>query len=354
MIGKCLARFSDPQQGFARTPGRNAVRRLVARLGQGEVIAHWSVSPSAWPSSACRHQTIFGPWATLAPAVHAPRSFMTTATISGAGLPAPPTRTATVSSRIWNLVFMQYEQVAKARARKPSPALDRHRHGPGACLRSVFQGMHDNYDTDLVPAPDRDIDRPRAGTAGTRFGAHPSHVTYRVIADHLRPRPSSSPTACCRPMKAAAMCCAASCAAPCAMRICWAPRAPDAPAGAGAGGAKWAPPIPELKRAEAADRRDAEAGGNPLPRNAGARPQTARRSSHRPRRPATASPAMSPSSSTTLMAFRSTSRRNRCARAVSQSIPTASTLRDGTPARRGARRLGGLGRSSERRRNGST
>ena len=38
---------------------------------------------------------------------------------------------------------------------------------------------------------------------------------------------------------------------------------------------------PELKRAEAPDRRNPEAGGNPLPRNPGARPQAAGRSQRR-------------------------------------------------------------------------
>ena len=36
---------------------------------------------------------------------------------------------------IWNLVFMQFEQLAERRARRPAAAVDRHRHGPRAHRR---------------------------------------------------------------------------------------------------------------------------------------------------------------------------------------------------------------------------
>ena len=55
-----------------------------------------------------------------------------------------------------------------------------------------------------------------------------------------------------------------------------------------------------------ADHRDAEAGGDALPRHAGARPRAPRREERRPRRRAPCSPARSPSSSTTPTASRST------------------------------------------------
>ena len=73
------------------------------------------------------------------------------------------------------------------------------------------------------------------------------------------------------------MCCAGSCAAPCAMReLLGAQRAADVEAGAGAGRARWAQAYPELIRAEAADRRDAEARRDAFPQDPRARPQHSR------------------------------------------------------------------------------
>ena len=68
-----------------------------------------------------------------------------TASRSGAGLRAARRRTATASSRFWNLVFMQFEQVTKdgARSRCRSPSIDT---GMGLeRMAAVLQGKHDNY-----------------------------------------------------------------------------------------------------------------------------------------------------------------------------------------------------------------
>jgi alanyl-tRNA synthetase len=81
---------------------------------------------------------------------------------------------------IWNLVFMQYEQVTKEeRVSLPKPSIDT---GMGLeRVSALLQGKHDNYDTDLFRAL---IDASMAATGTDDQGdRRPSH---RVIADHLR------------------------------------------------------------------------------------------------------------------------------------------------------------------------
>ncbi|MGE0653602.1 MAG: alanine--tRNA ligase, partial [Alphaproteobacteria bacterium] len=81
---------------------------------------------------------------------------------------------------IWNLVFMQYEQVdAETRRDLPKPSIDT---GMGLeRIAAVLQGKHDNYDIDLM----RHLIEASAETTGTPpDGEHA--VSHRVIADHLR------------------------------------------------------------------------------------------------------------------------------------------------------------------------
>ena len=81
---------------------------------------------------------------------------------------------------IWNLVFMQYEQVdADTRIDLPKPSIDT---GMGLeRLTAVLQGVHDNYDIDLFRALIRASEQ-LTGTPAE--GKHkPSH---KVVADHLR------------------------------------------------------------------------------------------------------------------------------------------------------------------------
>ncbi|USI72492.1 alanine--tRNA ligase [Sphingomonas morindae] len=81
---------------------------------------------------------------------------------------------------IWNLVFMQYEQVdAATRLDLPRPSIDT---GMGLeRIAAVLQGVHDNYDTDtfraLIAASG---ELTRTATDGANTASH------RVIADHLR------------------------------------------------------------------------------------------------------------------------------------------------------------------------
>ena len=81
---------------------------------------------------------------------------------------------------IWNLVFMQYEQLTKdERVNLPRPSIDT---GMGLeRVSALLQGKHDNYDTDLFRAL---IDASMAATdTDDQDDRRPSH---RVIADHLR------------------------------------------------------------------------------------------------------------------------------------------------------------------------
>ncbi len=81
---------------------------------------------------------------------------------------------------IWNLVFMQYEQVDKeTRLVLPRPSIDT---GMGLeRLAAVLQGKHDNYDIDLM----RSLIVAIGEAAGTDIDG-PHKVSHRVIADHLR------------------------------------------------------------------------------------------------------------------------------------------------------------------------
>ena len=116
---------------------------------------------------------------------------------------------------IWNLVFMQYEQLPGGkRENLPRPSIDT---GMGLeRITAVLQGVHDNYDIDLfrhLIAASAKARAPRLRDR-TRSAIASSPTTCARL-------PSSSPTACCPRTRAAAMCSAASCAAPCGTRIFW-------------------------------------------------------------------------------------------------------------------------------------
>ncbi|MGH7003633.1 MAG: alanine--tRNA ligase, partial [Alphaproteobacteria bacterium] len=81
---------------------------------------------------------------------------------------------------IWNLVFMQFEQLTKEeRIDLPRPSIDT---GMGLeRLAAVLQGEHDNYDIDLFRALIRTSEDETGVKAEGKFRA-----SHRVIADHLR------------------------------------------------------------------------------------------------------------------------------------------------------------------------
>ena len=83
-------------------------------------------------------------------------------------------------TEIWNLVFMQFEQVSPdRRVPLPRPSIDT---GMGLeRIAAILQGKHDNYDCDLL----RTLIEASAEATGTAPDG-PHAVAHRVIADHLR------------------------------------------------------------------------------------------------------------------------------------------------------------------------
>ncbi len=81
---------------------------------------------------------------------------------------------------IWNLVFMQYEQVSKTkRINLPKPSIDT---GMGLeRLAAVIQGKHDNYEIDLL----QNLIKTSADISSTSLNGK-FNVSHRVIVDHLR------------------------------------------------------------------------------------------------------------------------------------------------------------------------
>jgi len=96
------------------------------------------------------------------------------------GPPGSPDEEGDRFIEIWNLVFMQFEQIEPGKREPlPRPSIDT---GMGLeRIAAVLQGLHDNYDIDLF----RRIIQASEELTGTRaVGARgPSH---KVIADHLR------------------------------------------------------------------------------------------------------------------------------------------------------------------------
>jgi len=96
------------------------------------------------------------------------------------GPPGSPEADGDRFIEIWNLVFMQFEQVARDDRRPlPRPSIDT---GMGLeRIAAVLQGKHDNYDIDLMRAL---IEASAEATGVSPDGAQA--VSHRVIADHLR------------------------------------------------------------------------------------------------------------------------------------------------------------------------
>src|SRR5512134_3509247 len=96
------------------------------------------------------------------------------------GPPGTPEAEGDRFIEIWNLVFMQYEQVTPTdRLPLPKPSIDT---GMGLeRMAAVLQGTHDNYKIDLMQA----LIQASAEFSGTDpEGEH--RISHRVIADHLR------------------------------------------------------------------------------------------------------------------------------------------------------------------------
>ncbi len=96
------------------------------------------------------------------------------------GPPGSPEEDGDRFIEIWNLVFMQYEQLSKEeRVGLPRPSIDT---GMGLeRIAALLQGKHDNYDIDLF----RNLIA--ASVEATGVAAEGEHrASHRVIADHLR------------------------------------------------------------------------------------------------------------------------------------------------------------------------
>jgi alanyl-tRNA synthetase len=96
------------------------------------------------------------------------------------GPPGSPDQDGDRFIEIWNLVFMQYEQMPDGkRVELPKPSIDT---GMGLeRIAAVLQGTHDNYSIDLFRALIQTIaDLTKISPDG------PQKASHRVIADHLR------------------------------------------------------------------------------------------------------------------------------------------------------------------------
>ncbi|MCO6385592.1 alanine--tRNA ligase [Aliihoeflea sp. 40Bstr573] len=96
------------------------------------------------------------------------------------GPPGSPDEDGDRFIEIWNLVFMQYEQISKdVRVDLPRPSIDT---GMGLeRIAAVLQGEHDNYDIDLFRA----LIRASEEATGVKAEGK-NRASHRVIADHLR------------------------------------------------------------------------------------------------------------------------------------------------------------------------
>ncbi len=96
------------------------------------------------------------------------------------GPPGSPDEDGDRFIEIWNLVFMQYEQVSPGeRVDLPRPSIDT---GMGLeRVTAVLQGTHDNYDVDLL----RTLIEASADLTGQAPDGERG-VSHRVIADHMR------------------------------------------------------------------------------------------------------------------------------------------------------------------------
>ncbi|MCP1197899.1 alanine--tRNA ligase [Notoacmeibacter sp. MSK16QG-6] len=96
------------------------------------------------------------------------------------GPPGSPDEDGDRFIEIWNLVFMQFDQIEPGkRVSLPRPSIDT---GMGLeRISAVLQGVHDNYEIDLFQA----LIAASAQLTGVE-AAGPRQASHKVIADHLR------------------------------------------------------------------------------------------------------------------------------------------------------------------------
>ena len=226
----------------------------------------------------------------------------------------------------------------RRQAPRPAAALDRHRHGARAHRRRAA-GHPRQLRHRPVRHPDpshRRLDRRRRGRAaeGLAPGDRRSPARVRLPDRRRRAALERGPRLRAPPHHAPRH-------AP--RRTARRQGPADVEAGAGAH-ARDGPGLSRTDPRRGADRRDAQAGRDALPQYAGARPRHPRRGQQGAQATAPCSTARPRSRSTTPMAFRSISRRTRCARAASASISPPSA----TPWSASARRRAPRGRARAR------
>jgi alanyl-tRNA synthetase len=96
------------------------------------------------------------------------------------GPPGSPDADGDRFIEVWNLVFMQYEEVkGGGRIALPRPSIDT---GMGLeRIAAVLQGTHDNYETDTMRALIRAVSETLSSDPDG-----PMRASHRVVADHLR------------------------------------------------------------------------------------------------------------------------------------------------------------------------
>ncbi|MEP6829649.1 MAG: alanine--tRNA ligase, partial [Rhizomicrobium sp.] len=96
------------------------------------------------------------------------------------GPPGSPEEDGDRFVEVWNLVFMQYEQIDKeTRLNLPKPSIDT---GMGLeRISTVLQGVHSNFETDLF----RHLIAASVDTSGIKSDGD-AVFSHRIIADHLR------------------------------------------------------------------------------------------------------------------------------------------------------------------------
>ena len=270
------AGLESGHQGVRPAEGQAARRPSISTTTRRSISGRRSRACRSRASSASPAPTISGRWATPARAGRARKSSTTTATRSGAARRARRRPDGDRFIEIWNLVFMQFEQLeGGVRNPLPKPSID-----TGAGLErvaAVLQGKHDNYDIDLFVALIRAIaELTGADPQGRAEGlaARDRRSSARVVVPDRRRRAALErrPRLCAAPDHAPRD-------APCA--VARRQGSADASAGLGAG-ARDGPGLSGTGARRKPDRGNAAAGRDALPQDAGARAVDPRREERLP------------------------------------------------------------------------
>ena len=233
-------------------------------------------SPASPTTASSAMRAISGRWGPRGRAATARKSSTTRGDAVAGGPPGSPDEDGDRFLEFWNLVFMQFEQVDEnTRIDLPKPSIDT---GMGLeRITAILQGVTNNYDIDLF----RHLIAASVDFSGAQSEGE-AVFSHRVIADHLRstsfliadgvlPSNEGRGYVLRRIMRRA-------------MRhahLIGSKDPVDAPAGADAGRGNGLGLSRTQARRRALIAETLKLEGNPLPRNAGARPQAARRSERR-------------------------------------------------------------------------